>query len=115
MEQNVTIKVANVLMHHLTSLGAGQLDELMLDYTDDSILMSPDQTFHGVAEIRAFFQAAIAGFPPELMKAFMMIRQDIQGEVIYITWKAEPFIKMGTDTFVIRDGKIAVQTVLMVS
>jgi ketosteroid isomerase-like protein len=115
MGQKVAIKVADVLMHHLTSLGAGQMDELMLDYTDDSILMSPDQTFHGTAEIRAFYQAAIAGFPPELMKALMMIRQDIHDEVAYITWKAEPFIKMGTDTFVIRDEKIAVQTFLMVS
>ena len=39
-----------------------------------------------------------------------LVRQDLEGEMAYIVWKAEPFIPMATDTFVIRDGKIVVQT-----
>ena len=114
MEQVKTAKVADVFLHHVTTLKAGQLDEMMLDYTKESVLMSPDQTFHGPAEIRAFFQAALAGFPPELLTALTPVRQDIVGDVAYLTWKAEPFIKMGTDTFVIRGGKIIAQTLMMV-
>ena len=115
MEQGVTTKAADVFMHHVTSLVGVQLEEVMLDYTDASVLMSPDKTFHGLSEIRAFFQASIDGLPPEFFSAITPIHQDIQGEVVYSVWKAEPFVKMGTDTFVIRDGKILAQTFLMTS
>jgi hypothetical protein len=39
-----------------------------------------------------------------------MVRQDVDGEIAYIAWKAEPFTPLATDTFVIRNGKICVQT-----
>jgi ketosteroid isomerase-like protein len=115
MNTNAIATVGDVLLHHLSVLQARQLDQVMLDYTNESVLMSPDQTFQGMDEIRAFFQAMIAGSPPEVMKAMVLIRQDIKGDVAYITWKAEPFVKMGSDTFVIRDGKIITQTFLTVS
>jgi hypothetical protein len=113
MSQEAT--TADVLAHHLTMLAAGQLDEVMLDYSDQSVLMSPDQSFHGLAEIRAFFHAAIVGSPPGMLQAITLVHQDIHDEIAYIVWKAEPFVKSGTDTFVIRAGKILAQTYLMVS
>ena len=115
MNNHETSTVADVLMHHLTVLKAGQLDEVMLDYTSESVVMSPDQTFRGLAEIRAFFQSAIAGSAPEMLEVLAAVRQDIHGDVAYFTWKAEPFVKIGTDTFLIREGKIVTQTFLMVS
>jgi len=39
--------------------------------------------------------------------------QEVHGDVAYIVWEAETprfSILMGTDTFVVRNGKIAVQT-----
>jgi hypothetical protein len=39
-----------------------------------------------------------------------LARQDVEGEVAYIVWKAEPFIPLATDTFLIRDGKIVAQS-----
>ena len=111
MEQT---NVAEVLMHHLAALQGDQMDEVLLDYTEESVLMSPERTFRGLAEIRAFYEAAKAAMP-DLMKNFTPIRQDMHGEIVYTTWKAEPYIKMGTDTFVIRNGKIFVQTFLIVS
>ncbi len=115
MEQHVASKVEAVVVHHITALQAKQLDELLIDYTDQSVLMSPERSFYGLAESRAYWQAAIAGTPPEMMAAIQPVRQDIQGEVAYVVWKAEPFIKMATDTFVIRGGKILAHTYLMVS
>ena len=48
--------------------------------------------------------------PPELLAAMALIRQEIQGEIAYIVWKAEPFIPLATDTFLVRDDKIITQT-----
>jgi len=42
-----------------------------------------------------------------------MLRQDVEGDVAYIVWKAETADnrhELGTDTFVVRDGKIVAQT-----
>ena len=45
---------------------------------------------------------------------FQVVRRDIDGDVAYITWKAEPFVLMATETFVVTDDKIRVQTYLIV-
>lgn len=115
MEQKVKSKTADTLMHHLQAISAMQLDEIMLDYADDAVLMTADRSFHGRAEIQQFFQTALSTMPPEMTAGLTMIRQDVVGDVAYIVWKSEPFVKMGTDTFVIHGGKIVAQTVVMVS
>ena len=42
-----------------------------------------------------------------------MDRMEIEGDVAYIAWHSANHgadVTLGTDTFVVRDGKIAVQT-----
>ena len=39
--------------------------------------------------------------------------KDIQGEVAYTAWTMGDVVPFGTDTFIIRNGKIQVQTVGM--
>jgi len=34
----------------------------------------------------------------------------VDGEIAYIVWKAEPGVQLATDTFIVRDRKIMVQT-----
>lgn len=114
MDQDVKKAASAVFSHHLSLLGTDRLDELMQDYSSESVVMSPNQSFSGLEQIRAFFQAAIAGSPAGFFEAFTIVRQDIHGEIAYMVWKAEPFVKSGTDTFVIRDGKILAHTFLMV-
>ena len=65
--------------------------------------------------IRDFFTQFIASSPPELLNAMTLIHQEITGEIAYITWKAEPFIPFASDTFLIRDDTIVVQTFAMAS
>ena len=45
--------------------------------------------------------------------SFEMSRQDIDGDTAYIVWKAETAdnrYEFGTDTFLVKDGKIVTQT-----
>jgi len=97
------------LNHHLNAFSEG-IDSIMSDYTESSVLFTPDGPLVGTDPIRAFFDGFLRNSPPELFRAFTLVRQDIQADVAYIMWKAEPFIPLATDTFVVRDGKIAVQT-----
>ena len=56
--QRVAMTTQEVFEHHLSSFAIG-IDELMKDYTDDSVLIAPEGTYRGLGEIRAFFQGFI--------------------------------------------------------
>ena len=101
-----------VLDHHLSAFGANDLDAIMEDYADEATLITPDSTFYGKGQIREFFEGLFASFPTE-GTAFTMDKAVVDNEVAYILWHATtPTIEvpLGTDTFVILDGKIKFQT-----
>jgi hypothetical protein len=97
------------LSHHLQAFAEG-IDAIMGDYTEDSVFFTPDGRLEGLGPIRAFLDGFLRNSPPELLRAMTLVRQDVRGEFAYILWKAEPFIPLATDTFVVRGGKIAVQS-----
>jgi ketosteroid isomerase-like protein len=112
METRVT-ETAQVLSHHLKALGSGKLDEVLDDYGEDSVLVTPDATIKGLRGIRAVFEGFLSGlFEPGTYELVMEARR-VEGEVAYIVWHAKcasADILFGTDTFIVKDGKIAVQT-----
>ena len=50
------------------------------------------------------------GVTPEFLSNLKMAKQEVIGEIAYIAWSVEGMIALGTDTFVIRNGKIVAQT-----
>ena len=45
--------------------------------------------------------------------SFEMLREEVEGEVAYLVWKAETAdhrYELGTDTYIVRNGKIVTQT-----
>lgn len=101
-----------VLEHHLKSFGENNIDELMADYAEDAILIAPDATLKGTDQIKAFFLELFPAFPTEGTE-FTMDKMEIDNEFAYILWHADtPAIEvpLGSDTFVIEDGKIVKQS-----
>ena len=102
-----------VLNHHLQAFSAGDVDETMKDYTEASVLIMPDATLKGLDSIRAGFSGFFSGLFKPGTYDFTMDRTEVVGDVAYIVWHSVnqgADVKMATDTFVIRDGKIAIQT-----
>ena len=102
-----------VLDHHLSSLGAGDIDATMEDYTEESVLIVPDATLTGLDAIRGVFADFYDGLFKPGTYEFTMDRTEVVGDIAYILWHSTnegADILLGSDTFVIRDGKIAVQT-----
>jgi len=103
---------AQVLDHHWKAFGANDLEATMADYTEESILITPEKTFKGLKEIRDNFVFAFTIFPKG--SSTLKLRKSIvQKDVGYITWEATtPKMKksFNTDTFIIHDGKIVRQT-----
>lgn len=101
-----------VLQHHWDAFKANDLEETMADYTEESILITPDKTYKGLAEIRENFVAAFSAFPKD-SAALQLDKNIVQNDVGYIIWQATtPKFKLSfaTDTFIIRNGKIIRQT-----
>lgn len=98
-----------VFEHHLGAFAHG-LDEILKDYDDGSTLLTPERTYRGRAQIRGFFQTFLDDATPAFWAAFRITSRSTAGEVAYVAWEAKPWVALGTDTLVVKDGKIAVQT-----
>lgn len=101
-----------VLQHHLEAFGAGDVDGILSDYAEDAVVINENGVMKGHDEIRPLFDAFVEEFGKPGM-SFEMVDQKVEGEVAFIVWKAETADRTydyATDTFVVRDGKIAYQT-----
>ena len=99
-----------VLQHHAQALVSHNVDEIMKDYTNDSVLFTPQGTFKGLQSIRAAFAALQGMFPPDAITNMKLIKQDINGKYAYVLWTMLPAIPFGGDTFYVHNGKIMMQS-----
>jgi ketosteroid isomerase-like protein len=100
-----------VFAHHGTALAAGDLDEIVVDYTDDSVLITPAGAARGKDGIRQAFAGLLDDLPSA---AWDLKTQIFEGDVLFLEWAADSAINRvddGVDTFVFRDGSIWAQTV----
>ena len=102
----------DVVNRHLEFFGKGDLKGILSDYAPGAVLFTPDGSLRGADAIKPFFQAMVAEFgKPD--SAFSMKQQFVEGDYAYILWAAETadnVYELGTDTFVVRDGKIVAQS-----
>jgi len=105
-------KTKEVLDHHWVAFKANDLEETMKDYTEESLLITPNATYKGLDEIRNNFVEAFKLFPKD-STTFALDKSIAVKDVGYILWNSKtPTFNLtyGTDTFIIRDGKIVRQT-----
>jgi ketosteroid isomerase-like protein len=101
-----------VLDHHLQCFDAGDLTGILSDYAPGAILFTPNGPLKSTDAIRSLFQMIFAEFGKP-GTTFSMKQQSVEGEFAYIVWTAETadnVYEVGTDTFVVRDGKIVAQS-----
>ena len=75
--------------------------------------IGPDGAVKGRQAIRAFFESGLDSLFKPGTYEFTMDTLQVADDVAYIVWHANcasADIVFGTDTFLIRDGKVAVQT-----
>ncbi len=102
----------DVIDHHLKCFGEGDLQGILSDYAPDAVLFAQAGPLRGEDAIRPLFQAMIAEFGKP-GAAFTMKQQFIEADYAYILWTAETadnVYELGTDTFVVQEGKIVAQS-----
>ena len=100
-----------VFQHHAQALGAGDLDEIVADYTDDAVFITPAGVQRGKDGVRAAFTQLLADVPNA---AWNLKTETYEGDVLFLEWAADAAqtrVEDGIDTFVFSDGLIRVQTV----
>lgn len=105
-------KTKEVLDHHWEAFKANDLEETLKDYSEESVLITPNATYKGLEEIRNNFINAFKMFPKD-SSTFNLDKSIVVKDVGYILWNAKTpgfNLTYGTDTFIIRDGKIVRQT-----
>ena len=101
----------DVVDHHLKCFGERDLKGILFDYAPGAVLFTPDGPLRGADAIRPLFQGMIAEFGKP-SATFRMKQQFAEGDCAYILWTAETadnVYELGTDTFVVRDGKTVAQ------
>jgi ketosteroid isomerase-like protein len=102
-----------VLDHHLAALGGGDLNGVLDDHVEDSVLILPDATHVGREAIRGAFDGLLSDLFKPGTYEFHLDTRRIHGEVAYILWHAtcrSADVVFATDTFFVRGGKIVAQT-----
>jgi ketosteroid isomerase-like protein len=100
-----------IFEHHATALTAGDMDELLSDYADDAVLITPRGVLRGKDGVRQAFTALFGELPNPRLDVPTQI---FEGDVLFLEWTAtsdKGRVSDGIDTFVFGDDGIRVQTV----
>ena len=74
----VVMSTEAVLRKHLNAAKVG-VDALLDDYTEQSVLITHDATYRGVAEIRRFFTELFEDLPAGFFDRTMRMRREVGG------------------------------------
>lgn len=100
-----------VFAHHAQALGAGDLEGIVADYSDDAVFISPAGVKRGKSGVREAFTGLLADVPDA---AWSLKTQIYEGDALFLEWAADAArtrVDDGIDTFVFANGQIRLQTV----
>lgn len=115
-----------VLDHHVAAVKQGNVDMVMSDYADDAVLITPhgivaaqtdvsgNDVFAGKQNVRKFFVVLADKDHLPDVRSMEATYQSLGADVTLMRWvqyKGTAKEVRGTDTWVIRNGKVIVQMV----
>src|SRR5436190_1667142 len=100
-----------IFQHHASALIAGDIDEVVADYAEDALFITPRGVLRGKAGVREGFSSLLADLPNAEWDVPTQIYEE---DILFIEWSAvseKTRADDGVDTFVFGDDAIRVQTV----
>jgi hypothetical protein len=102
---------AQVWEHHIQAWQDRNVDAIVADYSNDSIVIVNNRIYTGKNEIKKLFQGLFAIFDHGVNR---IDPPTVKENLVYITWHFTPDHEsktFGTDTFLIKNGIIEFQTI----
>jgi ketosteroid isomerase-like protein len=96
----------------LAAFGRGDIDAIVAQYADDAVVITPQGTLRGPAQIRGMIETIIAEFAQPGV-SFELMHRAAEGPVANFVWRAETNANvwdLGTETYVLENGRVAFQT-----
>jgi len=106
---NLSKQTEATLAHHLQAIAQEDVDAILSDYTESSVIFTPDGPVRGLDQLRTMFTGMLTNMP-HFAEGFYILRRDCEDEIAYIVWKKDNVFPLGTDTLIVRNGKIVAQT-----
>ena len=100
-----------IFEHHAGALIAGDVDEIVADYTEDAVFITPSGVKRGKEGVREGFVKLLADLPAA---DWSVPTQIFEGDILFIEWSAVSATTQamdGVDTFVFTDDGIRAQTI----
>src|SRR5262245_24075873 len=101
-----------VVDHHVRCFRDGDIEGILSDYSDEAILFTPDRLLKGREAIASLYRRLLREFREPLTSDAVRVSM-LEGNYAYIVWSAETsdnIYEYASDTFVIRQGKIVMQS-----
>ena len=96
----------------LAAFGRGDVDAIVAQYQPDAVVITPQGTMRGTAQIRQMIEGIIGEFARPGV-SFELMHQAAEGPVVNFVWTAKTesnVYDLGTETYLLVDGKAAYQT-----
>ena len=121
-----TMSAADVVQQHVDSMKTGDMDAIMSDYSDDTVVITPqglvaDQepatgpgVYVGKADAQRVFSTITANM--DAVKGMETTIEPKGEDVAFLHWvqmKGQPNEVSGTDVFVVRNSKIEFQDIIV--
>jgi len=100
-----------VFQHHFAALEAGDVEAVMADYNQHSVVITPGGVARGVGAIRQGVTMLLSALP---RATWQLTTQIYDGNILFLRWAADSRnaeVKDGVETYIFKDGRILVQTV----
>ena len=88
-----------IFAHHASALMAGDVDELVADYAEDAVIITPAGLFRGRDGVREWVDGMLTALPEA---TWDVPTQVYEGDVLFIEWSAvakASRVTDGVDTF----------------
>jgi len=103
----------DIVKRHMAAVNDKDIEGAMADYAEDAVMIQPGKVTEGKAAIRALFLAGFARVPADASLGMVIERTWQEGRnVVSAPWHKGTDLN-GIDKFLMRDGKIIVQTVFL--
>jgi predicted SnoaL-like aldol condensation-catalyzing enzyme len=103
-----------VVRNHLQAfLEQKGITAILKDYEEHARLLSEAKVYQGKQEVYSFFVDFIGSLPAGAYDIFSLRSLRVDGNIVYITWSIGSDVPLGTDTFIVDQGKIVSQTFAM--
>jgi ketosteroid isomerase-like protein len=111
---NNSAATESVVNAHLQAfLKQQDIADIIVDFDDNARLLTEAKIYRGKEAIHEFFVDFIGSLPADAINQFSLSSMQVDGDIAFVTWRVGDDIPLGTDTFVVKNGKIISHTFAM--